>query len=45
MATGTSKWREGNLINVIEEVQDRGLSVKRTAGEYGILYMIIWHKK
>ena len=41
MATGTSKWREGDLINVIEEVQDRGLSVKRTAGEYGILYMII----
>ena len=30
MATGTSKWREGDLINVIEEVQDRGLSVKRT---------------
>ena len=33
----TSKWREGDLINVIEKVQDGSLSVKRTAGEYGIL--------
>ena len=36
MATGTSKWREGDLINAIEEVQDGSLSVRRAAGKYGI---------
>ena len=44
MATGTSKWREGDLINAIEEVQDGKLSARRAAGKYGIpkvLCMII----
>ena len=43
MAVSKYRWKEGDLIKAIEEVQDRHSSVRKAAEKYGIPKSILYN--